>query len=50
MITVGMNYEILDGKKDPFEKKFAVVMDVMAKIEGHVITHLLRMFFRNGSI
>jgi len=41
-----MNYEILEGKKDAFEKKFAIVMDVMAKTDGHVQTHLYKDVFQ----
>ena len=35
MITVGMNYEILEGKEAIFEKAFASVLQVMKEMEGH---------------
>ena len=49
MITVGMNYEILEGKDKPFEKKFAIVLDVMAKSTGHLNTHLYKDVFKKRS-
>jgi len=35
MITVGMNYEILEGKETIFEKAFANVLEAMKTMEGH---------------
>ena len=35
MITVGMNYEILEGKEAIFEKAFANVLQTMKAMEGH---------------
>lgn len=49
MITVGMNYEVIEGKEPPFEKKFALVLDVMAKTPGHQKTHLYRDVFQGRS-
>ncbi len=49
MITVGMNYEVLEGKDQPFEKKFALVLDVMAKTPGHQKTHLYQDVFQERS-
>ena len=49
MITVGMNYEIREGKDQAFEKMFGKVLDVMGKIEGHVKTHLYRDVFETRS-
>ncbi len=40
MITVGMNYEVIEGKQDDFEKMFAKVLTVMAEMEGHDESHL----------
>ncbi len=42
MITVGMNYEILEGKDSAFEKKFALVLGVMGELPGHIRTNLFR--------
>lgn len=42
MITVGMNYEVVAGKQDAFEKKFALVVEVLSATPGHVVTHLYK--------
>ena len=47
MITVGMNYEVREGKAPAFEKKFALVMEAMAPMEGHVDTHLFQDVFHD---
>jgi heme-degrading monooxygenase HmoA len=49
MVTVGMNYEILEGKDSAFEKKFALVMDVMKATAGHVRTNLYKDAFKERS-
>ena len=40
MITVGMNYDVIEGKQNDFEKMFAKVLTVMAEMEGHDESHL----------
>jgi heme-degrading monooxygenase HmoA len=40
MITIGMNYEVIEGKQDAFEQMFAKVLEVMGKMEGHGVSHL----------
>ena len=40
MITVGMNYEVVEGKSEPFEKKFALVVEAMRSMPDHVRTNL----------
>lgn len=35
MITVGMNYHVLEGKQADFEGKFAAVIDALNAAEGH---------------
>lgn len=42
MVTIGMNYEILEGKDQPFEKMFAKVIEIMNQTAGHQVTHLYR--------
>jgi heme-degrading monooxygenase HmoA len=42
MITVGMNYEVLEGKEPAFEKKFALVVEAMQTMPGHVSTQLYK--------
>lgn len=35
MVTIGMNYEVLEGKSDVFERAFQSVLETMSGIEGH---------------
>ncbi len=49
MTTIGMNYEILEGKDAPFEKKFAIVLEIMQDVPGHVKTHLYRDAYKERS-
>ena len=35
MITVGMNFHVIDGKQQAFEDKFAAVIDALKAAEGH---------------
>ena len=35
MITVGMNYHVIEGKQQAFEDKFAAVIDALQAAEGH---------------
>ena len=49
MVTVGMNYEILEGKEETFEKKFVLVIEAMADAGGHVKTRLYQDAFLPGS-
>ena len=35
MITVGMNYHVIEGKQGDFEEKFAGVVDALNAAEGH---------------
>ena len=46
MITVGMNYEVREGKEQPFERKFAQVIEVMTATPGHRTTGLYRDVFQ----
>ena len=49
MTTIGMNYEIREGKEQPFEKKFVKVMEAMQGVPGHVTTSLYRNAFLERS-
>ncbi len=49
MITVGMNYEVIDGKQQEFEKVFAKVLEVMNKMTGHHESHLYSDVFKRNS-
>ena len=42
MITVGMNYEVREGKTQAFERKFALVVEAMQGMAGHSHTQLYR--------
>ena len=42
MITVGMNYKVLPGKGETFEKAFQAVLRVMGSSEGHTTSALYR--------
>jgi heme-degrading monooxygenase HmoA len=42
MVTIGMNYRVLPGKGETFEKAFAHVLEVMARTAGHEESHLYR--------
>ncbi|QEG33630.1 antibiotic biosynthesis monooxygenase family protein [Bythopirellula goksoeyrii] len=35
MITVGMNYHVIEGKQADFEEKFAGVLEALNAAEGH---------------
>lgn len=35
MITVGMNYHVIEGKQQSFEDKFAAVIEALNAAEGH---------------
>lgn len=35
MITVGMNYHVIEGKQQDFESKFAAVIDALNAAPGH---------------
>ena len=35
MVTIGMNYQVIEGKQDAFVQMFRKVLGVMAGIEGH---------------
>lgn len=42
MVTIGMNYKVLPGKEEVFEKAFNSVLNVMREIEGHSKSFLFR--------
>lgn len=49
MITVGMNYEVREGKGPVFEEGFRKVLQVMAGMPGHVKSRLFRDIDSKGS-
>lgn len=40
MITVGMNYHVIEGKQSDFEEKFAAVIDALNAADGHTTSSL----------
>ena len=42
MVTIGMNYKVIPGKNEPFEKAFAAVLGAMEGMEGHSVSHLYK--------
>jgi len=42
VITVGMNYRVIDGQQSVFEDKFAAVLDALGSAPGHVDSSLYR--------
>ena len=42
MVTIGMNYQVLPGKEQPFEKVFFSVLELMKGMSGHHESHLYR--------
>ncbi len=49
MITVGMNYDVLEQKEQAFVEKFARVLDVVQEMPGHIQTDLYRNVFKDRS-
>jgi len=42
MVTIGMNYEVLEGKESVFENAFASVLTAMRNVKGHKQSSLYR--------
>lgn len=40
MVTIGMNYDVLEGKSDVFERAFQSVIEAMSGIDGHEASFL----------
>lgn len=40
MITVGMNYQVIEGKQQDFEQKFAAVLAALNAADGHATSTL----------
>ena len=49
MVTVGMNYQVLPGKEEVFERAFKQVLDVMSKSNGHTESRLYKDVAQNNS-
>jgi heme-degrading monooxygenase HmoA len=42
MVTIGMNYQVIEGKQDAFVAMFNKVLEVMHGMAGHTQSHLYR--------
>jgi heme-degrading monooxygenase HmoA len=42
MVTIGMNYQVIEGKNEQFEKACLGVIEVMGADDGHTKSHLFR--------
>jgi len=42
MVTIGMNYRVLPGKKEVFERAFHQVLETMKQMPGHTASTLYR--------
>jgi heme-degrading monooxygenase HmoA len=49
MVTVGMNYKVIPGKEEVFERAFKSVLDVMGKSPGHSQSHLYTEVGQKGT-
>lgn len=49
MVTVGMNYDIIEGKEREFESMFAKVLQIMNGLPGHGNSNLYKNVAAPGS-
>lgn len=49
MITVGMNYEVKEGREVEFEAVFKKVLEIMERSPSHRQTNLFRNVLKRGS-
>lgn len=49
MVTVGMNYQVLEGKGEEFESVFKKVLGIMNDMKGHSDSHLYQDVSDSGS-
>ncbi len=42
MVTIGMNYEVIEGKEETFENAFNNVVKAMRNVEGHSDSQMYR--------
>lgn len=46
MVTIGMNYDVLEGQTEKFESVFKSVLEIMNKTEGHAKSSLYKDVFK----
>lgn len=49
MVTIGMNYDVLEGKTEQFESVFKSVLDLMNGMEGHGKSALFKDVFKHNA-
>jgi len=49
MTTIGMNYEVLPGKEEEFERGFIGVLEVLKTLPGHIESHMYEDVQSTGS-
>jgi heme-degrading monooxygenase HmoA len=49
MVTIGMNYQVLPGKEQVFERAFGQVMEVMKTSPGHTASYLYKDVHKENS-
>jgi len=49
MTTIGMQYEVIAGKEQEFEKGFLATLDYLKTLPGHVESHLYEDVASTGS-
>lgn len=49
MVTIGMNYQVLQGKEQVFERAFERVLEAMQGMAGHSESHLYKDVAKTNS-
>jgi heme-degrading monooxygenase HmoA len=49
MVTIGMNYEVISGKEELFERSFQAVLDAMRDNQEHRASYLYQKVKDSGS-
>src|SRR6476646_5844217 len=49
MTTIGMNYEVIPGKEEEFERGFIGVLEVLKTLPGHIESHMYEDVQSTGS-
>ena len=49
VVTIGMNYEVIEGKEEIFVKAFKAVLEAMKSLPGHQDSRLFENVFQKGS-
>ena len=49
MTTIGMNYDVISGKEEEFEKGFLTVLEHLRTLKGHVESRMFQDIASRGS-